>query len=127
MVRSGRGVPVYAYAYNNPLQYSDPTGLVGLSDGPTSAEIIAFVNSFRTAADGARTAHYDRNQYNVVPSFGAVSDKANGWVQMPYNLARYHRFRGQTQNVKFVSSDGACEAVYSHNSLVTDAKCKLTP
>ncbi len=57
MAQRGRSVPTYAYAFNNPLRYTDRTGLFGEAEfpwwGPVTPVVVPFIPELTAGAAGA--------------------------------------------------------------------------
>ncbi|HED40876.1 MAG TPA: RHS repeat-associated core domain-containing protein [Chromatiales bacterium] len=96
----------YIYVHNNPLLYSDPSGMLV----PAVPALVI---------GGAALVHWARNYWNEPVS--DISD-VNEWTQSIPDESIYHTMGpGNESNRKFVSPDGRSEAVFDiDDNLVTD-------
>lgn len=101
------GLNVYAYVWNDPVNWVDPYGLWGL---PT----------FTPVGTIARELHYNRNALNQ--DFENESDARENWGEplLKWQSTTHQIGPGNEGNVKYVSPDGHSEAVYNNGKLVID-------
>jgi RHS repeat-associated protein len=115
---------LYRYTFNNPVSYNDPSGLI--------VPFIIFGTGFAIGwitGNLAINAHYDRNDFNELPSSYYNDDvlKENGWIPLPaWQSVEHQHGEGNEKNTKWVKPDkygfGSSEVVFTPDRrIVTDS------
>jgi RHS repeat-associated protein len=113
---NGGDANLYRYVGNSPVDGMDPAGLQPWMPPAINGPGRIGVNPTPTPTPswiGISDWHYRRNDYNWTPSYEYAKQN---WVLLSDSQSRYHRHgKGNEHNLKFVSPDGHCEAVYQQD------------